>query len=36
MENHMEILSFYYDLIRNFDASKVASTEETTDEIGEL
>ncbi|KAI0098763.1 peptidase family M20/M25/M40 [Nemania sp. FL0031] len=38
MENHREILSFYYDLIRNFDASKAASTFETeeTEEIGEL
>jgi Gly-Xaa carboxypeptidase len=35
MENHLEIVSFYYDLIRNFDASKAASTGETPD-VGEL
>ena len=27
MHAHMEALRFYYDLIRNFDASAVASTE---------
>ncbi|KAI1172413.1 peptidase family M20/M25/M40 [Nemania sp. FL0916] len=32
---HMEIVSFYYDLIRNFDASTAASTAKI-DEIGEL
>ncbi|KAJ8127063.1 hypothetical protein O1611_g6574 [Lasiodiplodia mahajangana] len=41
MVNHMEILSFYYDLIRNFDASKAASIVETvetseSEKIGEL
>ncbi|KAI0429403.1 peptidase family M20/M25/M40 [Xylaria sp. FL1042] len=35
MESHLEIVSFYYDLIRNFDASKAASIEETA-EVGEL
>ncbi|KAI0533926.1 peptidase family M20/M25/M40 [Xylaria digitata] len=35
MESHLEVVSFYYDLIRNFDASKAASAVETV-EIGEL
>jgi Gly-Xaa carboxypeptidase len=35
MENHLEVVRFYYDLIRNFDASKAASTMEET-EVGEL
>ncbi|KAI1359643.1 peptidase family M20/M25/M40 [Xylaria arbuscula] len=35
METHLEMVRFYYDLIRNFDASKAASIEEVI-EIGEL
>ncbi|KAI1116802.1 peptidase family M20/M25/M40 [Nemania sp. NC0429] len=36
MENHLEIVSFYYNLIRNFDVSRAASTGEVQEEIGEL
>ncbi|KAI0506876.1 peptidase family M20/M25/M40 [Xylaria bambusicola] len=35
MESHLEMVRFYYDLIRNFDASKAASIEKVGD-IGEL
>ncbi|KAJ2979668.1 hypothetical protein NUW58_g7146 [Xylaria curta] len=35
MESHLEIASFYYDLIRNFDASNAASNVEAP-EVGEL
>ncbi|RYO91641.1 hypothetical protein DL766_003180 [Monosporascus sp. MC13-8B] len=35
MHAHMEALRFYYDLIRNFDASDIASVEEE-DRMGEL
>ncbi|KAI1425356.1 peptidase family M20/M25/M40 [Xylaria sp. FL1777] len=35
MESHLEIVSFYYDLIRNFDALKAASIVKT-DEVSEL
>lgn len=35
MYAHLEIVRFYYDLIRNFDASPVAAFEEQVD-IGEL
>ncbi|KAI3332681.1 peptidase family M20/M25/M40 [Ustulina deusta] len=35
MQSHMEIVSFYYDLIRNFDASKAASIIGTA-EVSEL
>ncbi|KAI0444759.1 peptidase family M20/M25/M40 [Xylaria telfairii] len=35
MENHLEIVRFYYDLIRNFDGSKAASTGGAP-ELGEL
>lgn len=35
MESHLETVSFYYDLIRNLDASKAASTGEIS-EVGEL
>ncbi|KAI1434655.1 peptidase family M20/M25/M40 [Xylaria sp. CBS 124048] len=37
MEAHLEVVSFYYDLIRNYDASTAASTLETSEvEVGEL
>ncbi|KAI0387426.1 carboxypeptidase S [Hypomontagnella monticulosa] len=35
MYTHLELVSFYYDLIRNFDASPVAAFEEQSD-MGEL
>ena len=35
MHAHMEALRFYYDLIRNFDASSVASTAKQNS-IGDL
>ena len=35
METHLEMVRFYYDLVRNFDASKAASIEQVV-EIGEL
>jgi Gly-Xaa carboxypeptidase len=31
MYTHIEALSFYYDLIRNFDASTVAATDKKQD-----
>lgn len=39
MESHLEIVSFYYNLIRNLDVSKAASTgeiQEIQEEVGEL
>ncbi|KAI1820044.1 peptidase family M20/M25/M40 [Xylaria intraflava] len=37
MNSHLEVVSFYYDLIRNFDASTAAPTAETAEvEVGEL
>ncbi|KAI0967725.1 peptidase family M20/M25/M40 [Xylaria arbuscula] len=35
MESHLEVVRFYYDLVRNFDASTAAGIVDT-DEIGEL
>ncbi|KAI1816952.1 peptidase family M20/M25/M40 [Poronia punctata] len=36
IENHLEVVRFYYDLIRNFDSSEAGSAGKVTDDVGEL